>query len=284
MTHRRFYFSLLMAAAARIAGAQTTSLSGFVRDDQTLRGMAGAEVSVDGVERKVKSEKDGKYVIKDVPLGPRVVHVRMLGFAAIDTVLQFSEGKATENVFFLAKPPVTLDSVVTNATNRTKGPGLESFGDRRAKGFGTFFDSTYLRAHENQHLPDVLGPGVRGINVVRPSTCKAARPIMCDWRVAGTMKAGATESFCAFQVVLDGTVVQRSEQFDDRDAPPYSPQAVIDRYAAEKEVHWGKLFDLNQISVANLAGIEVYRSGAEAPDIYGGSGTNCGVLLLWTRR
>lgn len=282
MASRRTYFSLLIAGLVQTVAGQTTSLTGYVRDDQSLRGVQGAEVSVDGVERKVKSEKDGKYVVKDVPFGPRVVHVRLLGFAPIDTVLQFVDGKATENVFFLSKPPVALDSVVTNANRRVAGPGFDSFEARKAKGFGTFFDSTFLRANEQRHLGDLLGGGVKGIDVMRPSTCKPAHPIMCDWRVA--VKQGPTQTMCAFQVVLDGTVVQRGNQFDDRDAPPFSPQAVMDRVEADKETQWGKLFDLNRISVGSLIGVEVYRSGAEAPDVYGGMGTNCGVLVLWTRR
>src|SRR3569623_966009 len=105
----RFYFSLLFAGLVQSVSGQTTSLTGYVRDDQSLRGVPGAEVSVDGVDRKVKTEKDGKYVVKDVPYGPRVVHVRLLGFAPVDTVLQFSEGKATENVFFVSRAAVALD-------------------------------------------------------------------------------------------------------------------------------------------------------------------------------
>jgi hypothetical protein len=272
---------LLIPAFALPCLAQTGSLSGYVRDEASLRGVGGVEVTIDGVDRKTRTDKDGKYSLRDVPVGPQKVHVRILGFAPIDTVLEFIGGKNIENVFFLAKPPVRLDSVVSTARPRD-GAGFETFEVRRARGFGSFLDSTFLRANEQRHLPDVLNAGMKGLDVVTPTTCKLARPIYCNWRVAA--KRGPSQMFCAYQVVLDGTVVQRAEEFDDRDAPPFSPPAVIQSVADAKALKWGKLFDLNSVSVGSLVGVEVYRSGAEAPDVYGGAGTSCGVLVLWTRR
>jgi hypothetical protein len=41
---------------------------------------------------------------------------------------------------------------------------------------------------------------------------------------------------------------------------------------------------LDQISTADIAGIEVYRGPSEVPLQYGGTGAQCGVLLIWTGR
>jgi hypothetical protein len=86
------------------------------------------------------------------------------------------------------------------------------------------------------------------------------------------------------RVVVDGTVMQESQEFDDRYAPPFSPAAVVTAFQERMEDAWRKTLDINTFSVASLAGVEVYRSGAEAPDVFGGAATNCGVLVLWTRR
>ena len=262
------------------AGAQG-SLTGYVRDEATLRGLQGAEVSVAGTDHKTRSDKDGKYMLRDILPGTQRISVRAVGFAPVDTALVFATDKATENVFFLGKPATTLDTVKTSSQVRVHGAGFASFAERKARGFGDFLDSTFLRANEGRRLPDLL-TGLRGLHVMQPSTCKLARPVLCDWRVAGT-KRGA-QTVCAMQVVLDGAVVQRSVLFEDRYAPPFSPEAVVKAYADKMEDFWRQTFDLNTISVASLIGVEVYRSGAEAPDVYGGLGTNCGVVVLWTHR
>ena len=46
----------------------------------------------------------------------------------------------------------------------------------------------------------------------------------------------------------------------------------------------GKAFDLNSIGVSGLRGVEVYRSAADAQDVFGGDDAGCGVVVLWTRR
>jgi len=43
-------------------------------------------------------------------------------------------------------------------------------------------------------------------------------------------------------------------------------------------------FDLTTIDIANLSGIEIYRSAAEIPGVFNGASAACGVLVLWTRR
>lgn len=277
-TVRSLVAGALASGFALPLGAQA-ALVGYVRDSASARGLSGAEVTV-GNDKKTRTDKDGKYVLRDVPDGAQRVQVRLVGFAPVDTSLEFAS-KPKEGVFFLSKPPVMLDSVVSKAATRVRGVGFESFEDRRAKGFGSFLDSTFLRQNEHRHLPDLL-MNVKGIDVLVPSTCKLARPVMCDWRIAA--KRAPSQVICTAQLVLDGTVMQRSEMIDDRDAPAFSPPQVIQAYADRKEAAFRKTFDLNAINVSSLVGVEVYRSGAEAPDVYGGTGTNCAVIVMWTRR
>jgi hypothetical protein len=41
---------------------------------------------------------------------------------------------------------------------------------------------------------------------------------------------------------------------------------------------------IDEWNISNLDGIEVYRGPSETPAMYGGTGGNCGTVLLWTRR
>ena len=101
-----------------------------------------------GTDHKTKTDKDGKYTLKDILPGTQRISVRAVGFAPVDTALSFAADKATENVFFLGKPAVALDTVKTKSQARVAGAGFASFADRKAKGFGAFLDSTFLRANE----------------------------------------------------------------------------------------------------------------------------------------
>ena len=42
--------------------------------------------------------------------------------------------------------------------------------------------------------------------------------------------------------------------------------------------------DIDQFTVQNLEGIEIYAGPAETPGELGGTGAGCGTLVLWTRR
>lgn len=41
---------------------------------------------------------------------------------------------------------------------------------------------------------------------------------------------------------------------------------------------------LNEFSALDLQAIEVYRSAAEVPGEFGGIGSRCGALVMWTKR
>src|SRR5580765_2622403 len=102
----------LLAVGVAVAPLRAQSaLVGYVRDSASAKGIPGAEVSV-GADKKARTDKDGRYIIRDVPSGAQRVQVRLVGFSPVDTTLEFA-GKAKEGIFFLGKPAVTLDSVVT---------------------------------------------------------------------------------------------------------------------------------------------------------------------------
>ena len=112
MRFRRLSGLLLTVASA--AHAQG-SVTGYVRDDESLRALAGVELAVDGSAKPVRTDKEGKYALKDLAPGAVRLHVRFLGFAPIDTVLDVVAGKPMVIVFLLTKRVVQLDTVTTRS-------------------------------------------------------------------------------------------------------------------------------------------------------------------------
>lgn len=272
--------SVAILVFSSVASAQA-SLTGYVRDDESLRGLQGVELSIDGTDKKVRTDKDGKYTLKDLTAGAIRVHLRSVGFAPIDTILTLDTGKPTESVFFLSKHAVALDTVKTR-DNRVAGAGFESFALRRSKGFGKFIDSVELRQMENRQLSELVREKSI-LQIAVPSTCHGDYAMWCNWRVAAR-KGRASGTMCLAQVVLDGQVVARGAVIPDADAPAFSSKAIREAYQRDKERAWEKAFDLNSIGVSSLMGVEVYRSAGDAQDVYGGDDAGCGVVVLWTRR
>lgn len=277
---RRAWSGVALLVLSSSAGAQA-SLTGYVRDEESLRGLSGAELSIDGTDRKIRTDKEGRYNLRDLAAGSARVHVRLVGFAPIDTILTLAADRATESVFFLGKRAVALDTVVTSRERRLAGAGFEAFEQRRSKGFGKFVDSTELRQSENRQLADMIR-GLGGVDVVTPSTCHGDHLLWCNRRVAVSRRSG--QSMCLSQVVLDGNVVARGAVIDNRDAPFGASKAILDQVERDKERVWGPTFDLNMIGVSGLRGVEVYRSAGDAQDVFGGNDAGCGVVVLWTRR
>jgi hypothetical protein len=277
---RSAWLSGTLLILSSVAGAQA-SLTGYVRDDETLRGLQEVELSVDGSDKRARTDKEGKYNLRDLAAGNVRIRIRFVGFAPIDTVLAVAAGKTTESVFFLRRQAVALDTTITTS-GRVAGAGFESFELRRAKGFGRFIDSVYLRAHENTALSNLI-TGLGSVDVMKPGTCHGSSTLWCSWRVAVTKHARG-DAPCIAEVVLDGQVVSRGFVIDNRDAPPFSSPAVMAAVEKQKEYGWSRAFDLNSLGVSALRGVEVYRSAADAQGLVVGDDAGCGVVVLWTRR
>jgi hypothetical protein len=76
--------------------------------------------------------------------------------------------------------------------------------------------------------------------------------------VASSRRSGRDGGVCYSRVYLDQAIVYRG--------PPQRP------------------FDLNSINAEQVEAIEFYASPAQVPAKYQGLDTDCGVLVIWTRR
>lgn len=165
---------------------------------------------------------------------------------------RFTAGDTVTRDFALAAAAVQLPTV-----DAPRGVGVEGFQERQKVGFGKFFPDSLLRANEQMRLPEMLDRHA-GIGFGRVEGALAA---------ISRRRSSHDGKPCYMQVVVDGVIVYRSvapgfETFDVSKTPP----------------------DLLMYDVASLAAVEVYRSAAETPIEFGGTGAQCGTVVLWTRR
>ncbi|MEP6495226.1 MAG: carboxypeptidase-like regulatory domain-containing protein [bacterium] len=254
--------------AATTAVAQTASLTGFVAADSNgAARLTNAEVIIAAQQITARTNWLGEFVIGPIAPGRYLVSVRHVGY--VSTADSVTIGDDTQHNFVLAKPPVTLDSVVATATAPRKwiSPGLNAFEERRRTGAGGhFLDADLLRRSENRSLVDVLAGYTPGLSFVRlggnaaygysTRNQKGAACAMCVSRSSKT-GYGTLPGVCYATVYLDGVLIYDISTTGG--APP----------------------NLNDYRVNDLGAAEYYGGEASVPLPYKSSG--CGTLLLWTR-
>jgi hypothetical protein len=246
------------------------ALTGTVRDSAG-RPLAGVEVVLEDSDRQTQTDQSGRYLLGNLPLGAHSALFRLVGYRPIRLHVQLTRADTIRTDLQMLRSEVQeLEPVeVTARPPRPRGIGREGFEERRALGFGRFFDSTDMRKAEHRRLSDVL-QGVRGLSVVRYRDCttppggrRLCGPV--EMRAAGARGQVATfrgrgSEYCWMSIVLDGAVLYSSGSL----SPP--PDLSRDLHPAE------------------LDAVEVYTSSAQVPQEFGGAAAACGVILLWSRR
>lgn len=221
-----------------------------------------AEVMLRGAAQGVRTSANGEFLLDTVPVGVHVVQVRRLGYTPISATVTFRVGIDEEAQFALGRVRV-LDSVRVEAE-----AAIPSFEENRKQGLGQFFTRAQLAQLENRSFSAAL-TNFRGTAFVQGKTTPSV------WLVSGrgpksvsgsTLKqpdgedlARGAQLACYARIILDNTIM-----YYGRDREP--------------------LFDLRSINASQLEAVEYYSGPSETPSQYAGLNTNCGVLVMWTRR
>lgn len=242
-------------------------LTGTVRQDSGGRPLPGVEVISEGTGVQAVTDRSGRYLLTDLPYGPQLVLFRLVGFRPIRQGVILLKGDTVRLDVVMAGeaaqelPPV---EVVTPPEPRPMGL-REGFEERRRMGFGKFIDLETLKANEHRRLSDLLR-GIQGLRLVWYKPCAVPGGATCDppelW-ASGT-RMGRT---CWMSVYLDGLPMFVSNSRDQF------------RFFGRRPPDFSREFQIHE-----LAGVEVYRSAAELPGEFGGATSDCGVVVLWSRR
>lgn len=233
-----------------------TVVRGTVLDAVNGAPLPNVVISIDAISRRAGTDDKGAYRLADIPAGRHTVTVRRLGYRAEEIVLDASTSPIDRNI---ALSRLQVIDPVTARADRS----LAAFEENRRVGLGQFLDRAALQKQEGRKLGDVVG-NLRGVVLLRGPGGQAG--VMSG---RGTRSiAGATcnqlegarngTCNCAPMVYLDRTLL-----FDGRK---------------------GDIPDLNRLSVASIEAIEFYAGPAETPLEYSTLNSQCGVLVIHTRR
>jgi hypothetical protein len=228
-------------------------------DDKPIR---GAEVSIPGLGLSATSDSTGAFRLIGIPGGKQIVWVRKIGYSPVSAVLTFIAGETLDNDFGLVPATTRLPEVDIKAAAPV-APKLSEFEERRlSSAGGHFLTGAQLEKMEGRRMSEIMAT-IPGPLIVRGTTNSA-------WIAGGRLprgkqaitemdrRRGASPGVCYSAVILDGTFVYTGNGGE-------------------------ALWDINSIQPTQIAGVEVYTSGATIPSKYNGTRSTCGLVVIWTK-
>jgi hypothetical protein len=260
---------LVITPVSRIANAELrmeparkvgADFAGVVLGDSTRAAVAGAEVIMPDLARTAVTNDRGMFRIADVPPGTHRVIVRRMGFGSMESPIEFPENRTVDRRFLLDRISL-VDTVVTsaNAVN-------ESFDANRKLGLGHFLtreDLDKLNAHS---LTNVL-VNVPGLRLLRGTSSHA-------WPTSSQGAFPSTDQIYRPEGLIE---------VDQGMKPACYARVYVDRLLMNPGSPTPG-FNVNSINPSSVQAIEYYGSPGVTPAGYRGSGSGCGVLVVWTRR
>jgi hypothetical protein len=262
--------ALPLVAFARFAQRPAADFSGhvFLRSGQPV---AGVDVSLPALSKSTVTNDSGAFRFSDIPVGQHEMRVRKIGFQESIEHVTVSAG-GTSQYRVVLQPVQTLTPVTVEAD-----PVMADFEENRKIGLGRFMTRSELEKVEHRKLGEVIeavgakvsrsgpfawlgstrGP-IRSLNQGIKPKCSTleGRPVSPrDSQSARNPGCGQ----CWAQVWIDGRAVYSGEE-------------------------GGVVPDLNAILPQSIEAIEYYKGPASTPMKYSKLNSQCGVLVIHTRR
>lgn len=246
---------LVFASAFPSAAESQGSIAGRVLADSTRAPIPAAELIIAGTTRRVMTDSSGRFILRDVPAGMRLLIVRALGFRPDTSHIELFDNESLSREIFLRRRITTLSEVsVRDSAPALVSAKLRDFDERRrAKAGGHFLDSTVIAKWESRKTGDLLST-LSGVDIKRGGSAA----FVTGSRAPPSIRAGVSSSRpppCFMDVYLDG-----------------APVALGNR-----------AFDVNSLGLNHVSAIEVYTGPANTPARYNRTSNGCGVLLIWTK-
>jgi hypothetical protein len=250
--------ALVTAAAFSMPlAAQTASLAGTVVRDTAGAGIPEAQISFPSLGRSAVTNYAGEFRIDGLPAGRHLVQVRRIGFRPLNDSVTLAAGNVLDVEFVMPEQPLALDSQRVTAAARSTQPFLDEFEARRKSGFGHFVEPDDMRKIDNHNFVSSIATRLPGMTIIR----KAGTQLLASGRkpcVGPAFQCTGAEP-CYVSVYIDG----------------------VAQYVAG--VTNGPPTDFSNYKSDDFAAMEYYSSGSTAPPQFSGTGSDCGVLLLWRR-
>ena len=240
------------------------AFTGTVLSDVDGRPIADAQVLLPDLPRTAFTDETGSFRISNIPAGSHKVVVRRLGLRQIEMTLTFAANRTFDRRLLLSRV-VTLDTVAVRATAE-----IRSFEEHRHVGLGKFWTRDTLAQMEGRRLSEVLS-STPGLEVVR------------GWGIAAwisTSRGGRG----GFDPARNCFPLENGGMVDSGKTCACYAQVYLDNVPYFQRRQGEEVPDINRIPVAAIEAIEFYSSPAETPARYHNLNSNCGVLVIHTRR
>jgi hypothetical protein len=258
----------LAAAAAPLAAQKGNAvLSGRVLADSVRTPVVNAAVAIPALNRSASTDEQGRFQIADIKPGSHEIVVRRLGYSPYHERIAFAANQAVEHEILLVRATV-LDSITVSAS-----AVIPSFEENRAVGLGRFITRAELAKQETRRLSEVVAQisGVRVIAGMRNNAWLSSK------RAAITSISNRGGKSC----LLDEVDAMNGAKACECYAHVYLDKQPMYRGSA---LGREPLFSLNSVNVDQIEAIEYYAGPAQTPLEYSRLNSQCGVLVIHTRR
>ena len=260
-------FALELSASA--SGRDTGTLTGIVVDAESGEPVEGANIILPSLRQTAISNALGRFTFPSLTPGGVDLHVNRLGYAEAYGQVEIEVGKTIQTRVTLSTEPIGLDPIMVTATRRRiELPGLEEFERRFHSGWGSFILEEQIQRRSPRKLTDMLyetgvGVGNNGATILMRRTGCAPLVYLDDVKLTRLSRSKTgTES--------------RGMR-----APKKTPYLWPDPDASPaQEAAWA----VNLVHPMDIVAVEVYSGPAQTPGQYIDSNSQCGVILIWTRR
>lgn len=223
-----------------------TGIVGVVTDQVSGKPVADVVVDVAEIGRVVTTNEDGRFSLSELIPGRHDVVFSHLGYQRRSVSIEVETEHVVKLHIALTVDAIALDPIEVTVDRQDRNLQRVGFYQREEDGWGDFLDREDLEFWNPVQLTAALTrfPGVR----IVPDPRMPSRGFLAFRRMG-------TE--CIPTVYLEGVRIGGGR----------SPARIDDI-----------------VSPGVVAGVEVYRNTAGIPPQYWGTGSSCGVVLIWLRR
>ena len=267
MARPSFRFILLITLLAGVAppvcaqaGTGTAGVAGRVLDAGTRTPVPHAIIEIRSQGRQAETDSTGRFRLDGLQPQIVVVHIRGLGYEAVQRSLNLFSGRTVSVEYLLSASAVALPEVTVTESNPRGILELSGFEDRRRMGMGQYYTEDQITRHLQRRVPDLLRDA-QGMRIARgPSNEFYA---VNTRQTMTSIIPNRNRTACFLDIFVDGMVVYSADGAMRGIPPP----------------------DLNYlVPLSDLVGVEVYTGIASVPAEYRRQGSSCGAILFWTRR
>lgn len=232
----------------RVASVENGRLLGTVTDALSNAPVTAAAVSLRGRSQEVQTDRQGGFILSEVPVGVYELSVRHLGYAPLRHMVNVARGATTDVQIGLVPAPLEMEPLVATAV-RLRRLEIKGFYERKhwgeLLGLGAFYTVADIERRNPRIISDMImeETSIRRVCGLGSRTCK----------LYTTRLATGFGSRCLMKIYLDGILISEEGEAD----------------------LW--------VSPVEIAGVEVFKGAASLPAEFTGPGSRCGVVAIWTK-